>query len=65
VLFTKEVMGWKKLETALFYLQNLSFGSDEFHVCVARSLEEACRLVEQGFEYVTEVDGAKIFRKRK
>jgi hypothetical protein len=28
-------------------------------------LKEACELLEAGFEYVTEIDGAKIFRKRK
>jgi hypothetical protein len=35
-------------------------------VCkVASNLEEAVELVEAGFEYVTEVEGKKIFRKRK
>jgi len=38
---------------------------DEFHVSVAKTVEEACKLVEVGFEYVTEINGAKIFRKRK
>jgi hypothetical protein len=28
-------------------------------------VEEARQLVEAGFEYVTEVEGTKIFRKRK
>jgi hypothetical protein len=32
---------------------------------VAHDLEEACKLVEAGFEYVMEMEGAKIFRKRK
>jgi len=39
--------------------------NDEFHVKVARTLDEACELVEAGFEYVTDMDGGKIFRKRK
>jgi len=34
-------------------------------VRVAENLQEACQLVEAGFEYVTEMDGVKIFRKRK
>jgi len=29
------------------------------------NLEEAKALIESGFEYVTEVDGVKLFRKRK
>jgi len=32
---------------------------------VVHNLKEACELLEVGFEYVTEIDGAKIFRKRK
>ena len=48
------------LEKALF--QN---AADESHVKVAQNLDEACKLLEVGFEYVTEIDGAQIFRKRK
>lgn len=41
--------------------------SDEFHVKVAKTTQEACKLVKVGFEYVTGEyhDGGKIFRKRK
>ena len=39
--------------------------NDEFHVSVARTVEEARKLVEVDFEYSTEINGAKIFRKRK
>jgi hypothetical protein len=38
---------------------------DEFVSKVAWNLEEACKLVEAGFEYVTEFEGAKVFKKRK
>jgi hypothetical protein len=40
---------------------------DDFYVKVARKVEEACKLVDVGFEYVTGEyeDGGKIFRKRK
>ena len=37
----------------------------EFHVKVAESLDEACKLLEIGFEYVIDMDGNKLFRKRK
>jgi len=39
--------------------------TDEFTVRVARSLDEACSLLEAGFEYVTDIDDVKLFRKRK
>jgi hypothetical protein len=35
------------------------------HLKVARTEKEICSLIEAGFEYVTEFDGAKIFRKCK
>lgn len=37
----------------------------KFHVKVAESLEEACKLLEVGFEYVTDMENKKLFRKRK
>jgi hypothetical protein len=39
--------------------------SDDFIVKVASTIEQATKLVEVGFEYVTEMDGKKLFRKRK
>jgi hypothetical protein len=34
-------------------------------VKAAANIEEACRLLEVGFEYVTDMEGKKLFRKRK
>jgi len=48
------------------HMQLIEFGAeDQYHVKVAKTLKEACELVEAGFEYVTDMDYAKIFRKRK
>ena len=40
---------------------------EDYHVKVAKNIEDACKLIEVGFEYVTGeyIDGGKIFRKRK
>jgi hypothetical protein len=38
---------------------------DEYAVKVATNTAEACQLLEVGFEYVTDIDGKKLFRKRK
>lgn len=38
---------------------------DEFVSKVAKTVKESCMLIEAGFEYVTEMDRLKIFRKRK
>lgn len=51
------------LEAAIFQ----TCANDEFIVKIAHNVEEACKLAEVGFEYVTGEynDGGKIFRKRK
>jgi hypothetical protein len=48
------------IEQAIFNDAN-----DEYHVSLASALEEATRLLEVGFEYVTDMDGKMLFRKRK
>jgi hypothetical protein len=32
---------------------------------VAKTEKDVCNLIETGFEYVTDFEGAKIFKKRK
>ena len=39
--------------------------SDEWIVKAAKSVDEASEFLKVGFEYVTEIDGFKLFRKRK
>ena len=39
--------------------------SSEYHVKLAETVKEACTLLEVRFEYVTDMDGKKLFRKRK
>jgi len=65
IIYTMEQMGLSQLKTALVYVRLIAFGEDEFTSAVAKDIQEACKLIEAGFEYVTEMDGAKIFRKRK
>jgi len=70
--YVKEILGHKKLSSTQIYIHYEkmiygSFSNDEFTVRVATNVEEACELVEVGFDYVTGEyhDGGKIFRKRK
>jgi len=39
--------------------------SDDYTSANARTIQEAQKLVEAGFEYVCDFDGDKLFRKRK
>ena len=65
ILFVKQQLGHKKIETTLVYTQLIDANSDEYHVRTATTLEEATQLLESGFNYVTEINGVKLFRKRK
>ena len=65
ILYTKEKMGHRRIENTLIYTHLVNFKSDEYTARVAEDIDEACKLVEAGFEYVTHIDNKKIFRKRK
>jgi len=66
ILFVKQQMGHKKIDTTLIYTQSLQFEKDDNYTCkVAQTVEQATELIENGFEYVTEMDGVKLFKKRK
>jgi integrase/predicted RNA-binding Zn-ribbon protein involved in translation (DUF1610 family) len=72
VLFVKQFLGHKSIDNTELYIQlekNLfgNLSNDQFTTKVACNTEEACKLIEVGFEYVTGeyADGGKIFRKRK
>jgi len=59
-------MGHRKIETTLVYTQLLQFEKDDNYTCkIAKNVDEATELIENGFEYVTDIDGMKLFRKRK
>ena len=66
ILFVKQQMGHKKIETTLVYTQLLQFEQDDNYICkVSENPKQTQELIENGFEYVTEQDGLKFFRKRK
>ena len=53
-------MVYINIEQALFLTEN-----DQWTCKTATNVKEATELIEAGFEYVTEMDGSKLFRKRK
>lgn len=56
----KNTLRYVQLEEALFKREN-----EEFICKTAETIEEARELIESGFEYVTEMNGVKLFRRRK
>ncbi len=65
ILYVKKQMGHSEIETTLIYTKLIRFGEEEYTVRVASSLKECTKLLEAGFEYVTDFEGKKLFRKRK
>ena len=65
ILLVKQQLGHKRIENTLIYTHLVNFQEDEYTARTAKTTEEALKLIEAGFEYVTEMEGLKIFRKRK
>lgn len=65
IIHVKERLGHRSITSTMVYTHLISFESDEFTVRVSKNLKEDGELIEAGFEYVTERDGIKIYRKRK
>jgi len=66
ILLVKQRLGHKKLETTMFYTQLIHYNEEEEYTCkAATNVKEATDLIEHGFEYITEMEGLKLFRKRK
>jgi integrase len=65
LLHVKERLGHRSITSTLIYTHLVNFEGDEYHTATSKSLKEDEELLKAGFEYVTERDGVKIFRKRK
>jgi len=65
ILHVMNMLGHKSIQNTLIYTQLLNFENEEYHSATAKTIEEAKQLIESGFEYVTDLEGVKLFRKRK
>ena len=67
--YVGRLLGHKRILNTQIYInmERMVFTapSDEYIVKVASTLEEACKFLEVGFEYVTDMGKQKIFKKRK
>jgi len=66
ILYVMKLLGHKSIKNTLVYTQLIDFPQDDEFVCkVAKTVQEASQLIENGFEYVCSMDYSKLFRKRK
>jgi len=65
ILLVKRQLGHRRIENTLVYTHLIDFRDEEFTVRAAETVEQATKLIESGFEYVTEMGEVKLFRKPK
>jgi len=69
ILHVKNLLGHKSVRSTEVYvhLEAAVFRptNEEFHVKAVKTADEACKLVEVGFEFVDKIEGWHIYRKRK
>jgi hypothetical protein len=69
-MHVQSMLGHKRISNTQIYINleqaifNEGDGS-EYTTRIAKTVEGARALLEAGFEYVTDMDGYKVFRKRK
>jgi hypothetical protein len=65
LLYVKSFLGHRDFGSTLKYVQLIDFGNDEYSCKTAKIVAEATGLMKAGFEYVTDLEGLKLSRKRK
>jgi len=70
IIHVKNTLGHKKIDNTMIYvnLEQALFqdgDNSEYITRVTKTVKGARALLEAGFEYVTDMDGIKLFRKRK
>jgi integrase/recombinase XerD len=66
LLLVKERLGHRNIQNTLVYTHLISVDEESnFYSATAHSIAEAQKLIEQGFDYICDVDAVKLFRKRK
>lgn len=65
IMYVKYILGHKCLDTTLRYVHYTTFQEEQYTCRTATNTKEATDLIEAGFEYVQEIDGIRLYRKRK
>jgi len=65
IVHAMKLLGHKNINNTMLYTQLVSFESDDYTTRVSTGVKEDRELIEAGFEYATERDGVKIYRKPK
>ena len=65
ILHVMRLLGHRNIKNTLVYTQLINFDEEDYVSKVAWTLDEICKLVESGFQYVCDFENGKVFRKPK
>jgi integrase/recombinase XerD len=66
LLYVQKLLGHKNIKTTIRYTQLLTLPQNEEYICkTAKTIEDATLLIEAGFQYITDINETKLFRKLK
>ena len=66
ILYVQRLLGHKNINNTLVYTHLVQFEPEDNFTCrVANTIDDAKNLIEAGFDYVCDINDAKLFRKRK
>ncbi len=65
LLLVKERFGHRSINSTMIYTHLIDLEAEDYDSAVARTVKEAQQLVEEGFDFVCDIDGIKLFRKKK
>lgn len=66
-LEVKRKLGHRRIEQTMTYIHTIADGFDEsnFVTATAQTVDEACKLIEDGYTKIDEFEGIHIYKKRK
>ena len=65
ILTVQKLLGHKNIRNTMKYIGMIDFKDSDFEVTTASTVDEAKRILEQGFDYITEKAGIMLFRRPK
>ena len=65
ILYVMDLLGHRNIKNTLTYTHLVKWESSDYLCKVAKNVDEAAALVENGFDYVCDVNEIKLFGKRK
>jgi integrase len=65
ILHVMQLLGHKNIKNTLIYTQLVTLENGDYVCKTANTVKEASDLIEAGFEYVCDMENARLFRRRK